>query len=292
MITFSARLTQSVAVGVFTLALPISAHADGRTLFVWSGTVDREAVIVMRGERVETLSDGFDDLRDARFRVTDALPRVAGTVRVEREDGRGDVDVIQQPSAFNGYTMRVRVRDPRSGADRYRLVATWDGPRDDDNVTRRGNDGIRIGGWGWGRGRDSRDDRGRDPRDDRGRDSRDDRGRDSRDERGRDSDGLDARRGAGALRFSAEIDDVAEIRIRSRRVDFVSRSGDELRNVRYDVRGEGMPRYALPLDVRRFAGRGNVVIAQYPRDWNDWTTIIRVEDRRSGADQYDFDLRW
>jgi hypothetical protein len=259
MITLSARITQSVAAGLFTLALPAAAHADGRTLFVWTGTVDREAVIVMRGAFLETQGDGFDGFRDAQFRVTDALPRVAGRVRVEREDGRGDVEVIQQPDAFNGFTMRVRVRDPRSGADRYRLVASWDGPREDDRGEWRdndrddGNDRNRGRGWGWawGRGRD-----------------------------------------AGALRFSAEIDDVAEIRIRGRRVDFVARSGDALRNVRFDVRGDGMPRYALPLDVRRFAGRGNVIISQYPREWNNWTTIIRVEDRRSGADQYDFDLRW
>ena len=55
-------------------AVAPAAHADGRTLFVWSGTVDREAIIVMRGAYLETRGDGFDFDRQPRFRVTDALP--------------------------------------------------------------------------------------------------------------------------------------------------------------------------------------------------------------------------
>ena len=40
-------------------------------------------------------------------------------------NGRGDVDVIQQPSAQNNYTTIVRIQDPRSGSDNYRLAAYW-----------------------------------------------------------------------------------------------------------------------------------------------------------------------
>jgi hypothetical protein len=62
--------------------------------------------------------------------------------------------------------------------------------------------------------------------------------------------------------------------------------------VRYDVRGAGLPEYDVPLDLRRFAGRGNVTITQYPRAWNNWTAIIRIDDSRGGVDGYDIDLRW
>lgn len=262
---------RSVVAGAVTgvtllFAVAPAAHADGRTLFVWSGTVDREAIIVMRGAYLETRGDGFDFDRQPRFRVTDALPRVSGVVRVERENGRGDVDVIEQPTPSNGFTARVRVRDRQSGADRYRLIVRWESARD-------GRDDDRYG-------RDDRSDG----------DRRDD--RDFRGGSGRREDGDYGRLGAGALRWSGKVDDVAEIQIQGRRVSFFSRSGRRLDDVRFDLRGAGLPAASVPLDLRRFAGRGNVFIAEYPRVWNNWTAVIRIDDSRGGADGYEFDLRW
>lgn len=268
MLNLRSMLSATIAGGAMLAASASTARADGRTLFTWSGTVDREAVIVMRGAFVETRGDGFESMREAKFRVTEALPRANGSVSISRADGRGDVEVIEQPSLFNGYTTRIRVRDQQRGADRYRLVVTWEGAR------------------------------GFDPRDRRDDDRRDD-GRRDDDRRGnggfggdRRDGGLNGRRDAGALRLSAAVDDVAEIRIRGRRVDVVSRSGRPVYNLHFDIRGAGLPQYAVPLDLRRFAGRGNVFIAQYPREWNNWTAVIRIDDSRGGADGYDLDLRW
>ncbi len=268
-------LSATVAGGALFAVAAAPARADGRTLFTWSGTVDREAVIVMRGAELETRGDGFNAFRDARYRVSEALPRVTGSVSIARADGRGDVEVIEQPSPFNGYTARVRVRDRQSGADRYRLVVTWEGARGNDRRDGRDDDDRNDGRFG-------RDD------DRRNGGWRDD---DRRGRAGRDAD-FGGRRDAGALRISAAVDDVVEIRIRGRRVDVVTRSGREVFNVRYDVRGSGLPAYAVPLDLRRYAGRGNAFIAQYPRDWNNWTAVIRIDDSRGGVDGYDLDLRW
>ncbi len=292
MLRLRSTLSATIAGAALLGATTTPARADGRTLFSWSGTVDREAIIVMRGAFLETQGDGFESFREAHFRISEALPRASGTVSIARADGRGDVEVIQQPSLFNGYTTRVRVRDRQSGADRYRLVVTWQGAGE---YGRR--DGERDDRGGWGRDGDDQggDDRGGYGRggDDRGRNGRDGNGRDGN---GRDGDGrrddAGTRRDAGALRWSGEVDDVAEIRIQGRRVEYVSRSGRPLYNVRFDVRGFGLPTYDVPLDLRRFAGRGNVVITQYPRAWNAWTAVIRIDDSRGGADAYDFDLRW
>ncbi len=264
MFTVRSMLVPSLITGALFASTATKLRADDRTLFTWSGTVDREVVIVMRGADLDTQGDGFGFARDARFRVNDALPRSAGSVSIQRADGRGDVEVIEQPSLFNGYTTRVRVRDRQSGADQYRLVVTWNGVDPYDRNDRR-----------------DRDDNDRRRRDD-----------DRWDRRDRDRDERGGRRDAGVLRWSGAVDDVAEIRIRGRRVDYYSRSGRPLYNVRSDVRGAGLPDYAVPLDLRRLSGRGNVSIVQYPREWNGWTAIIRVNDSRSGADGYDIDLRW
>ena len=270
--TVRSMLSATLTSGVMLALTATSARADGRTLFVWSGTVDREAIIVMRGNTIETQGDGYDAFRDARFRVLDALPRENGVISIARSDGRGDVEVIEQPSLFNGYTARVRVRDRQFGADRYRVEVKWEEAR------------------GWDR-RDRRDD---------DRDNRD--GRDTRggyDRGGNDRGGYDRGRGevnaafsSGGLRWSGDVDAVAEVRIQGRRVDYYARNGRQLYNVRSDLRGAGLPDASVPLDLRRFAGRGNVYIAQYPRVNNNWTAIIRIDDSRGGSDVYDFDLRW
>ncbi|MCC7052085.1 MAG: hypothetical protein IT355_02380 [Gemmatimonadaceae bacterium] len=269
MLSLRSKLAATMGGALLLAATATPAFAaNGRPLFVWSGTVDREAIIVMRGASVETRGDGYDGYADARFRVLEALPRMVGNVSVQREDGRGGVDVIEQPSAFNGYTARVRVRDRASGADRYRLIVTWEPVR----------------GFGGRDDRDGYDGRRDDRRDDRYDGRRDDR-RDDRDRRG-------GAFGSGVLRWSGAVDDVAEIRISGRDVSFVTRSGRPLYNVRYSVSGAGLPAAPLPLDLRRFAGRGNVTITEYPRAWNNWTAVIRIDDSRGGADGYEFDLRW
>lgn len=266
MISVRSMLSSTIVSGALLATTATVAHADDRQLFTWSGTVDREAIIVMRGGVIETQGDGFDVYRDTRYRVRESLPRAAGYVRVVRSDGRGEVEVIEQPSPFNGFTTRVRVRDRASGADRYRLEAYWDGGRDRRDDDRYGDrDGYR-GDRGHGNG----------PFGGRYDDDR----------------GLGDHRDAGALRFSGVVDDVAEIRIQGRRVDLVTRSGRPVYGARYDVRGAGLPQYSIPLDVRRLNGRGNVSIVQYPRAWNGWTAVIRIDDSRGGADSYDVDLRW
>ena len=263
------RTTRSLLSATMLLAgTATAAQADPRPLFEWAGTVDHELIITIRGANLDMRGDGFDYLRTARFQMRSALPRVNGSIRVRREDGRGDVDVIEQPSPFNNYTARVRVRDARAGADRYRLEAVWIPAFIDDRRDRREDDRY--------------DRRGDEDRRDRMND---------RDRWDRPQD-IRFRRDAGVLRFSARIDDVAEVRIRGRRVEYFAESGRPIFGASHDLDGAAMPQYAVPLDLRRFAGRGNVVITQYPREWNDWTTVIRIEDRRAGADLYTFDLRW
>lgn len=121
-----------------------------RALFTWTGRVDREVLIVVRGRDVST--HGFDAALPSRTRVNSALPRTNADVFVVVNDGRGDVDVIEQPSARNGYQAVLRVRDPRGGADVYRLTAYVDdygGGRDGRGVGRgigRDNDRRDQGG--------------------------------------------------------------------------------------------------------------------------------------------------
>ncbi len=260
-----------------------TAAAKDQPLFFFDGRVDRELYIVLRGNDIST--QGVDANQPYRARVNNAIPRGRGSVDVRVEEGRGTVAVIEQPNARNGYQAVVRIQDPRGGADQYRLTAIW---RDDDPRDFRGRDDDRNrDDW---RDRDRRDD-DRDRRDgnrDHNRDWRDGDAWFDRDRRGpRGGYGV-----AGALRWSGRVDDVVEVRIQGRRVEFITRSGKPLRDVNADIVGAGLPRANVRVDVDKRSGRGAVDVVQQPSAANGYTAIIRLEDRRSGADDYDFRARW
>ncbi len=236
---------------------------NARPLFTWSGTVDREVLLVMQGRELTVRGErGILASRTERPRASGALPRTDGVVRVRLIDGRGDVDVIQQPTSRNNFTTIVRVRDPRGGDDRYRLSAVWE-PE------------VRRGGYD---PRDRDDDWGRGDRDD-DRDGPWDRN---------DRDG----RNSGGVRWSGLVDDDVELRIRGRSVNIVERSGVRTRDARSTFSGAGLPRESGLLRVVYADGRGNVSVAQQPAPWNEYTGIVRVRDPRGGAARYDIDIRW
>ena len=277
----------------FSVALPLLAASAPalmaqRTLFTWTGRVDREMQITMRGRDVWTNGVNRDDR--GRVSVQSMLPRTDGYVRVQALDGRGDVSVVQQPSAANSYTTIVRVRDRSRGSDRYRVAAYWDsrysdnrggyGRRDgngddDDRYGRRdnGDDNGRYGrrdngGWGNGSGAPSRID----PRD-------------------RSNGGWNnGSYGSGAaLRWSGNVDGEVEIRLQGRRMDERVLSGGEIRNERSSVVGD-MPRRDAQLFVSQSSGRGQVYIAQQPSMYNGYTTVIRVRDPQGGYGYYNFEV--
>jgi hypothetical protein len=97
-----------------------------REVYEWAGVVDKEIQIQLRGNRAWVQPIGEGDNRGGRGRVMSGMPQQAGTLVVQRLEGRGEVVVIEQPSARNGYSATVRVRDRQGGAARYRIVAYWE----------------------------------------------------------------------------------------------------------------------------------------------------------------------
>ncbi len=289
--TLLRSMTQPVALAVVLVAAGAAGvAAQDRPLFEWRGRVDREIQIVMQGRDLNTHMASWQDrlLRD-RQRVFSVLPRQDGWVSVRREDGRGDVDVVQQPNRRNDYTAVIRIRDPRGGADDYRITAFWrptgGGYADDGGWNRPGNNGN-GNGWGWGRNRD----RDRDGDDDR------DRGRDTG---GWNNGGWNGGNGSwnggwngpGRLHWSGAVDDQVDIRIQGNRVDNMNVTGNGLRDVQANMSGQ-LPRRDVDLRVDKRQGRGSVTVVQQPSAWNNYTAVVRIRDTRAGADYYDLDVTW
>src|SRR6187455_2794274 len=101
-------ITLPLSVAAFA-ASASSLLAQGRPLFEWRGRVDREVRITMRGRDAWAQGIGQNENGRGRADVSGVLPRTDGEVRVRVEDGRGIVDVVQQPSYRNDYTAIVRI---------------------------------------------------------------------------------------------------------------------------------------------------------------------------------------
>ena len=86
----------------------------------WTGSVDREMKIEWRGFDVQSHSVNGEAAREVHSSVSHALPPSDVKVEVSVRMGRGDVTIIQQPSASNGYlhTQGSATRRRVSGATR------------------------------------------------------------------------------------------------------------------------------------------------------------------------------
>jgi hypothetical protein len=278
--------TAAVAQAPLLIGQPRVMAQQGGELFEWTGSVDREVQIVMRGSSVRTNNVGQTERPRARARALNRLPNENGQVTVRWLDGRGRVDVIQQPSRQNNYTTIVRIRDDQSGSDNYRLAAYWQGYGNGDVYGNRGGVyGNDNGNRGRGRGRGDvyrdRDD------DDRGRGRG--RGPGRGNGNGNGNDGWDRRSNSEALHWSGNVDGDLEIRIQNGRVDYRNLSGAQPTQVRSNV-GSMNTRQNGNLAVQINQGRGDVTVVQQPQQWNGYTTIIRVRDPQGGYGYYDFSL--
>jgi hypothetical protein len=270
-------------------------------LFEWSGSVDREVQIVMQGNRIHTNNIGYTESGRYNARPMAALPRQDGQVVVQVVSGRGDVDVIQQPNAQNGYSTTVRIRDPRSGSDRYQVVAYYEG------YGYTGNNGVYSNGDIYGNnGQRRSEERSHGRRGDEMR--RRDRDHDDDDDQGNrggvyGNNPVNGNRGPiygntgnggygnSVLHWTGNVDDLLEIHLQNGRLDYRTLRGNQPTGIRVNDVGAQMPTNGS-LTVMQHQGRGSVSIVQQPSAWNGYTAVLRVNDPQSGYGFYDFDLVW
>lgn len=87
--------------------------------------MDDEIRVRMNTNRASVLQVGNNDRANGSVQSVSTMPAQNGIVTVQTLEGRGTVDVIQQPDAPNGYTTVIRVRDPEKGRGTYWVAAYW-----------------------------------------------------------------------------------------------------------------------------------------------------------------------
>jgi hypothetical protein len=92
----------------------------------WSGRVDETVLIHFRGGHVWTNTVTGKDPSRINFEVNEPLPADPIHVWLDQVNGRGRVQLMQEPREDNDYTAVVRVHDWQRGASYYTFVLRWD----------------------------------------------------------------------------------------------------------------------------------------------------------------------
>lgn len=91
----------------------------------WRGRVDQSVQISISGSDVQSQDMNQTGLFDVNFSINGYLAARPGSINVRKRTGRGTVNVMQQPSSYNGYVAIVQIFDPSGGSDTYELEINW-----------------------------------------------------------------------------------------------------------------------------------------------------------------------
>lgn len=93
----------------------------------WQGEVDGTDLIRIQGRQVTVEHVRALPVQNQQYEFTAPLPAAANEVQLETVQGRGRLEIVQQPGADNNYTAVVRVDDGRfGGSDFYEFHLYWE----------------------------------------------------------------------------------------------------------------------------------------------------------------------
>ena len=99
--------------------------------FVWEGEVNKGAVLYLRGDHLEVTNVSGGSVTHQRYRFFHLTPDSHQTVRLEIREARGAVQITQQPTLENDYTIAVAIEDRQEGQAHYSISLYWDAPADE-----------------------------------------------------------------------------------------------------------------------------------------------------------------
>jgi hypothetical protein len=226
---------------------------SGSGTMTWTGRVDDYVELNIQGNQVRSREREGSQTLNEQARFSNPLPRADVTVSVRKRNGRGQVSVVQQPSQSNNYTAIIKIDDNQGGADNYEIEMDWNGSYDSRNY------GVY----------------------DRSR-----------------NDGIYGRSGndqsysgSGTMTWRGRVDDYVELNIQGSRVRSREREGSQTLSEQVSF-SNPLPRANVTVSVKKRDGRGQVSVVQQPNQSNNYTAIIKIDDDKSDADDYEIEMEW
>jgi hypothetical protein len=127
---YEKRLEEMRSVEASRRARAEQARLDAASLrygtIAWNGVVDGVDEIIISGASASVRHINGNPPREVRASFSAPVPRSPAEVKLMWVNGRGLVDIVQQPTAVNGYTTIVRIDDSSKGGDkRYEFTLRW-----------------------------------------------------------------------------------------------------------------------------------------------------------------------
>jgi hypothetical protein len=120
--TYRGRLgTRDIRRGRGTVSSPTATSR----FFRWRGRVDGSDYILLQGSQVTIRHLEYQPITGASYELPTPLPQAVVQVRLNKIKGRGQVELVRQPTAENNYTVAVMIEDPLGGDDLYEFELTW-----------------------------------------------------------------------------------------------------------------------------------------------------------------------
>jgi hypothetical protein len=96
---------------------------------------------------------------------------------------------------------------------------------------------------------------------------------------------------SSTFKWRGRVDIGCDIEIRGRTHKVIDKggSGTQEKSANFDA---ALPDSSVPVSVDKRHGRGRVTIVQTPSASNDYTAVVRIDDDKGGADDYEIELRW
>ncbi len=91
----------------------------------WRGRVDTEVLLEVRGNSVTEKHVSGKSFNNGKFTFSAPMPARELNLKVENKKVRGTVELIERPSAANGYKAVLRISDPKRDAADYEFDLVW-----------------------------------------------------------------------------------------------------------------------------------------------------------------------
>jgi hypothetical protein len=93
------------------------------------------------------------------------------------------------------------------------------------------------------------------------------------------------------MTWRGRVDDYVELNIQGNRVRSREREGSQTLNEQVSF-SNPLPRADVSVSVRKRSGRGRVSVVQQPNPSNNYTAIVKIDDEKGGADDYEIEMEW
>ena len=280
--------------------------------------VDHELIVYVQGEEIRYELAGGQPPRDDGSETTQPIPRATFTkFEMEQRDGRGEIQLLEQPSASNAFTATLKFSDTKSGDDRYHARLRWEWsdltplkpagqltqesamppelvtppppieppllPTSETvNAPQPPTGGVLDQHLGALRGEARQIEQIQQSTLPAGVELHSSGNNPANYDNGPE----------GLFEYRGRVDGTAVFRIRGDRVFAEAESGQPTEVERFSF-SQPLPAMKMrEVRVERKDGRGDVTLLEVPWDGNGYTAVVRVSDPRGGDDRYHFRLTW